>query len=302
MEWLRASRLFVNVVQSGSLSAAARQFGLSPASASRLIAGLEENVGGRLLNRTSRKLTLTEAGELYYGKIEQILHEIAEANESVARLQSTPRGTLRVHSRMLVGNQHIVPALPGFLARYSDIKVDLMMSNHAVDLVEQNIDVDIRIGKLADSSLIARKLANAERFICASPAYLERTPPIASPSDLSQHNCLTYRLHLGRTIWRFLDAAGTLTEVPVTGNFQSDNGQSLHAAAVAGVGIAMLPDWSIREELASGALKQLLPDHRTSHVEFENGVYAVFQHSRYVLSKVRVFVDYLAGYFKCRLG
>ena len=162
MEWLRSMRLFVGVVQNGSLSAAGRQHGLSPASVSRHISALEESVGGRLLNRTSRKLTLTEAGEIYFHKVEHILQQILEANESVAQLQSVPRGTLRVHSRMLVGHQYIVPALPEFMKQYPDITVDLLLSNHAVDLVEQNIDVDIRIGKLVDSSLIARKLA-AER-------------------------------------------------------------------------------------------------------------------------------------------
>ena len=150
MEWLRSIRLFVGVVQNGSLSAAGRQHGLSPASVSRHISALEESVGGRLLNRTSRKLTLTEAGEIYFQKVEHILQQILEANESVAQLQSVPRGTLRVHSRMLVGHQYIVPALPDFMKQYPDITVDLLLSNHAVDLVENNIDVDIRIGKLVE--------------------------------------------------------------------------------------------------------------------------------------------------------
>jgi DNA-binding transcriptional LysR family regulator len=302
MEWLRAAQLFVNVVQLGSLSAAARQSGLSPASVSRIIHALEEDVGGRLLNRTSRKLNLTEAGDAYYGQVEQILHQIAEANESVARLQSTPRGTLRVHSRMLVGNQYIAPALPGFIARYPEIKVDLLLSNYTVDLVDQNIDVDIRIGKLDDSSLIVRKLASAERVICAAPGYLERHGPIVSPWDLRSHNCLTYRLHLGRTTWRFIDQAGTLIEVPVLGSLQSDNGQALITAANAGLGVAMMQEWSICEELESGALVRLLPEYRASHIEFDNGIYAVFQHGQQMPSKVRVFVDYIVAYLKERLG
>jgi DNA-binding transcriptional LysR family regulator len=295
-------RLFVSVVQSGSLSSAGRQLGLSPASVSRHINSLEESLGVRLLNRTSRKLTLTEAGEIYYRQAEQILHQITAANESVAQLQTAPRGTLRVHSRMLVGHQYIVPALPDFLAQYPEIKIDLLMSNFPVDLVERNIDIDVRIGKMLDSSLVARKLVSSERLICAAPVYLKGRPAIESPADLAGHNCLTYRLNMGRNVWRFVGADNTLTEVPVAGSFQSDNGQALRLAARAGVGVALMPDWSIRDDLASGRLKHLLPDYRATHMEFENGVYAVYQKSRHMSAKVRVFIDFLAALFKTQLG
>lgn len=302
MELLRAMRLFVSVVQSGSLSSAGRQLGLSPASVSRHMNSLEESLGVRLLNRTSRKLTLTEAGEIYYRQAEQILHQITEANESVAQLQSVPRGTLRVHSRMLVGHQYIVPALPGFIAQYPEIKIDLMLSNFPIDLVERNIDVDVRIGKMLDSSLVARKLASSERLVCAAPAYLERHPEIVRPADLAAHNCLTYRLNMGRNIWRFVGPDNTLTEVPVMGNFQSDNGQALLVATQAGVGVALMPDWSIRDDLASGRLRRIFPDYRVTHVEFENGIYAVYQKSRHMSAKVRLFIDFLAALFKAKLG
>jgi DNA-binding transcriptional LysR family regulator len=286
----------------GSLSAAARQHGLSPASVSRHISALEESVGGRLLNRTSRKLTLTEAGELYFHKVEQILQQILEANDSVAQLQLVPRGTLRVHSRMLVGHQYIVPALPDFMKQYPDITVDLLLSNHAIDLVEQNIDVDIRIGKLVDSSLIARKLVSSERIVCATPKYLERAGPVASPNDLTAHNCLTYRLNLGRTTWKFKEPDGEVIEVPVTGRFQTDNGQAILAATLSDVGIALMPDWSIRDELADGRLKRLFPKHRVSWEAFENGVYAVYQKSRHQSKKVRAFVEFVAALFKQKVG
>ena len=295
-------RLFVSVVQSGSLSSAGRQLGLSPASVSRDMNALEESLGVRLLNRTSRKLTLTEAGEIYFRQAEQILHQIIEANESVAQLQSEPRGILRVHSRMLVGHRYIVPALPGFMADYPQIKIELLMSNFAVDLVERNIDVDIRIGKMLDSALVARKLASSERLVCAAPAYLDRFPSIEHPADLAAHNCLTYRLTVGRDIWRFIGADNALTEVPVTGNFQSDNGQALLAAVQAGVGIGLMPDWSIRDDLANGRLKHLFPDYRATHVDFENGIYAVYQKSRHMSPKVRLFIDFLAALFKTELG
>lgn len=302
MEWLRSMRLFVSVVQNGSLSAAGRQHDLSPASVSRHISALEESVGGRLLNRTSRKLTLTEAGEMYFQKVEHILQQVLEANESVAQLQSVPRGTLRVHSRMLVGHQYIVPALPDFMKQYPDITVDLLLSNHAVDLVENNIDVDIRIGKLVDSSLVARKLAASERIVCATADYLKRGVPLDSPNDLKAHNCLTYRLNLGRTVWRFKEPDGEVIEVPVSGTFQSDNGQALLEATRVGVGIALMPDWSIKDDLAAGRLVRLFPKHRVSWEAFENGVYAVYQKSRHQSKKVRAFVEFVGALFKRQVG
>ena len=301
MEWLRAAELFVNVVQLGSLSAAARRCGVSPATVSRIIRSLEEDVGGRLLNRTSRKLNLTEAGVFYYGRIDQILHQIQEANGSVARLQANPRGTLRVHSRMLVGNQYIAPALPEFMRRFPEISIDLMLSNYAVDMIAQNIDVDIRIGKLEDSALVVRKLASAHRIVCATPSYLETSAPLENPLDLAKHNCLTYRLNLGSPVWRFINQAGKLLEVPITGSLQSDNGSVLLTATVAGMGVALMPDWAVREHLAAGRLVSVLPGYQASHIEFDNGIYAVFQHATQITTKVRVFVDYIAAHFKERL-
>ena len=302
MEWLRSMRLFVSVVQNGSLSSAGRQLGLSPASVSRHISALEENLGSRLLNRTSRKLTVTEAGEIYFRKVEHILQQVTEANDSVAQLQMVPRGTLRVHCRMLVGHQYIVPAVARFLEQYPEIKLDLLLSNHVVDLVEQDIDVDIRIGKLVDSSLVARKLATSERIMCAAPSYLDKHPPLTDPHDLVNHNCLTYRLNLGKATWRVKDQSERLVEVPVSGTLQSDNGQALLCATLAGVGIALMPDWAIRDHLAAGRLKRLFPDCLVSYVEFENGVYAVYQKTRHRSTKVRVFIDFLATLFKQSLN
>ena len=296
MDWLQPMRIFVSVVQNGSLSSASRALGLSPASVSRHISSLEASLGCRLVNRSSRKLTLTEAGELYFSKVERILQQVAEANDSVAQLQTTPRGTLRVHSRMLVGHLIVVPALPAFLAQHPEIKVDLLLSNSTVDLVERNIDIDVRIGKLNDSSLVARRLAAAERALCAAPSYLARNPRVAKPADLDAHNCLTYRINVGQTVWRFIDAAGTMQEVQVGGSLQSDNGLALLSATLAGVGIALMPDWAVREPIADGRLVRLLPEFRVSHIEFDNGVYAVYQRTL-MSAKVRAFIDFLAATF-----
>jgi DNA-binding transcriptional LysR family regulator len=300
MEWFRAMRLFASVVQHGSLSSAARQAGLSAASVSRQIGALETALGCRLVNRTSRVLTLTEAGETYLRHVELVLQRVAEANASVAELQSVPRGTLRVHSRMLVGQQYLVPALPTFLARYPETSVDLLLSNDVVNLVERNIDVDIRIGKLEDSALMFRKLTTSERLVCAAPAYIERADPIAAPADLARHNCLTYNLDPRRTVWRFIDEAQRMLEVQVNGNLRSDNGPALLEATRAGLGVALMPDWSIRDDLATGRLVRLFPRHRVSYTEFDNGVYAVYQRSRHMTAKMRVFIAFMEELFRRR--
>jgi DNA-binding transcriptional LysR family regulator len=302
MDTLRAMRVVQAVVQTGSLSSAARQLGLSAPSVTRQIQALEEQLGARLFHRTSRHLTLTEAGELYHRHVEQILAQIEEAHADVANLQAVPRGTLRVHARVLVGLLHIAPALPRFLTANPELRVDLQLSNQIVDPVERQVDVDIRIGALADSSLIARRLATTERIVCAAPSYLAQRPAPLVPADLARHDCLTYRLNMGRPVWRFLDAAGALVEVPVSGSMQTDSGPALLEATRGGLGIALMPDWSVLEELRDGRLVRLFRDYRVSHMEFENGIYAVYPDSRRMPTKLRVFLDFLSDWFRRRVG
>ncbi len=291
-------RIFVMVVQNGSLSSAGRVIGMSPASISRYINALEDSIGSRLLNRSSRKLTLTEAGQIYFKYTERVLHDLDEARGLISEIQGSPRGTLRVHSRLLVGTQKIVPALPEFMRRYPDIKIDLMMSNSVIDLIEQNIDIDIRIGELPDSTLIARKLLGSERVLCASPAYLQTAPPLTVPSELARHRCLTYRLNLGSAEWSFTGSGGVVTLVEVNGSFQTDFGPTLRELALAGAGIALMPLWSVSEDIKSGNLLPLLKDYRVNIGQFDYAVYAVYQQTRYMSSKVRIFIDFLSEVFR----
>jgi DNA-binding transcriptional LysR family regulator len=302
LEWVQTLRSFVNAVQLGSLSGAGRMLGCSPASVSRHITSLEDQLGTQLLKRSSRNLALTEAGELYYAQVEQILQQLAEANESISRLHTKPQGVLKVHARMLVGQLFIVPHLPEFLAQYPEISVDLVLSNNIAPVMEQGTDVDIRIGRLEDSSLIARKLLSSERAACATPAYLASHEPIERPQDLKKHNCLTYRINLGTPVWRFLDTHQRIEEVPIKGSFQTDFGFALVEMARAGLGIALLPDWSVHDDLKSGRLVRLFPDYKVSHIEFENGVYAVFPRSRQTSVKLRLFIDFLAAIFRRELS
>lgn len=302
MEWVQAIRSFTAAVQEGSLSSAGRLLGLSPASISRHIASLETRLQAQLLKRSSRSLALTEAGEIYYSQVEQVLQQLEEANRSVTQLQAKPQGGLRIHSRMLVGELMIVPNLPEFLARYPDITVDLMLSNNIASVMDQGTDVDIRIGRLEDSSLIARKLVSSERVVCAAPAYLDRHPPIAGPADLRHHNCLAYRTNLGTPVWRFKDADERVEEVQIKGNLRTDFGYALVQMTRAGLGIALLPDWSVHRDLADGRLIRLLPGYKVSHIEFDNGVYAVFPASRQTSTKLRMFIDFMAEIFKRELS
>ncbi|MEO1987245.1 MAG: LysR family transcriptional regulator [Martelella sp.] len=295
---LREMELFVSVVQNGSFSAAGRQIGLSPASVSRHINGLEDKLNARLLNRTSRKLSLSDTGVHFYERATAILEDVRTMSMEVSEEHRSLSGVLRVHCRILVGETHIAPALLGFSRLYPDIQVHLTLSNETVDLVEQNIDVDIRIGQLADSSLIARKLTSAERILCASPDYLEGKPEIRTPHDLLDHNCLAYRTNLGDVVWRFLDCGGNLTEVPVDGSLLTNSGPALKIAAISGLGLALMPEWSIANELRDGRLVRLLPEQRISFASFVNGVYAVYSPSRHLPVKARVFIDYLAEVFR----
>jgi DNA-binding transcriptional LysR family regulator len=298
LDWITTLRSFVTAVQQGSLSAAGRLLGYSAASVSRHIASIEEELGTQLLKRSSRKLALTEIGEVYYGQVERVLRDLAEANDVVDQLQTRPTGVLKVHSRMLVGQLVILPHLPDFMAANPEVTIDFMMSNFAAPLMDHDVDVDIRIGKLEDSSLLVRKLITSRRIICAAPHYLASRPPIRTPRDLTAHNCMTYRITLGTPIWRFMNADNEIEEVPVQGNFRTEFGYGLFDLARAGMGVAMLPDWSVRRQLSEGTLVQLLPGYQVTHNEFEDGVYAVYPASRQMSIKLRLFITFLVDLFR----
>lgn len=295
MNWLHAVKVFREVAHQGSLSAASRQLGMSPATVSRHISALEHELRATLFQRSSRQMSLTEAGRTYKTLIEPIVSQIEEAGLAVEGLQSKPRGTLHVHSRMMVGQQYLVPLLPKFLDLYPEVDVDLTMSNFEIDIVEQGLDLDIRIGRLSDSSLHARKIATSRRVVVASPAFLERYGDrLREPQDLANVSCLTYRLRQGSIIWRFSRGAEEV-EVPVSGRLQSDNGMSLLAAVISGIGVALMSDWAVREALSDGRLLPLFVDYRASHSDYENGIYAVFEKREFLPQKTRVFIDFLTS-------
>ena len=241
MDNVKAMRLFLTVVQTGSLSGAGRQSGFSPASVSRQITALEDDLGVRLLNRTSRRLSLTEAGQVYLEHAERLLHDIDELRDAVSQMAVKPRGTLRIQSRISLGTQHVAPLIPTFLALYPDLKIDLWLTDNDLDLTEHGIDLAIRTGNLSDSTLIGRRLASSPRVICASPEYWAEHGKPATPEALMDHNCLTYRFEFGTAaaLWQFRIDKGQSINIQVAGNFQTNNGEALRVATLSGLGVAV---------------------------------------------------------------
>ncbi len=292
MRRLQAMELFVSAVREGSFSAAGRRAGLSPAAVSRQVAALEASLGTQLLNRTSRSLALTEAGREYLARLEPILQDIAAAEAAAAALQATPRGTLRLHSRTMFGMRVVAPLIPDFQARYPELRVELRLAEHPARLTEDDVDIDLRIGMPPDGQLIQRLLLRSERVLVASPGYLARQAPVRAPRDLQIQDCLTYWVGRDDATWRFL-ARGELQELPIAARFTSNNGEVLRQLALAGHGIALLDDYTVRDELAAGRLVRLLPDWQVTNSGFEPGIYAVFRQASLLPAKTRAFLDFM---------
>jgi DNA-binding transcriptional LysR family regulator len=294
---MAASRLddmltFVRVVDASSFTAAAHRLGISKSVVSRRMSELENRLGTRLLNRTTRRLSLTEVGQAFYQRSVQILAEVDEAERAAASLSAAPRGVLRVNAPMSFGILHLGPAIASFLERYPDVEVDLDLNDRIVDLVEEGYDVAVRVGKLRDSTLVARRLAPARRVVCGSPAYLAQHGRPRVPDDLTRHNCLVYtNAPLGEQ-WLF-PVDGVAHAVRVAGTMRSSNGDVLREAAIAGVGLVLLPTFIISDALARGALERVLPNYEPPGV----AVAAVYPQSRHVSPKVRAFIDFLAARF-----
>lgn len=299
MDTLKSMELFVAAVQKGSLSAAGRHYGMAPASVSRYVTALEDRVGARLLNRTSRSLSLTEAGETFYKSAASIIEQVSDAEAQVEHLGKSASGTLRVHSRIFVGSQFIVPFVPEFLRRYPDIKLVLTLSNDDINLAEANVDLDVRLGKLIDSDLLFTKLGESERVVVGAPSYLSSSPPLTSPGDLSHHNCLIYSKHVGNSVWSFIDVSGVRSDVGISGRYITDYGPSLKSLVLEGLGLALLPEWSVYEDVSAGRLMRLFKDHRVSHIgyDFDNGIYCVWQRDRHRTEKTRLFIEFLKSCF-----
>ncbi|HEY6966416.1 MAG TPA: LysR family transcriptional regulator [Burkholderiales bacterium] len=284
--------VFAKVVATGSLSAAARDLGVSTAVVSRRLAALEARLGVRLVNRTTRRLALTDEGASYHEACARILGEIEDADAAAAAKRVEPQGLLKVALPASFGHKHIAPLVPPFAARYPKIQLAFSLSDRTVNVIEEGYDLAIRIGELEDSSLAARKLAPNRRVVCASPEYLTRHPEPRTPEDLQHHNCLTTNdLQMN---WEYKGPDGKRGAVRVSGRFACDNWEVLREWAMAGLGVALKSTWDVRRQLGDGALVPLLPDYDFGT---DVAIYAVYPHRRYLPAKTRVFIDYLAESF-----
>ncbi len=292
MENLSAMIVFARVVEAKSFSTAARQLGMSKSTVSKHVSRLEDRLGARLLNRTTRRLSPTEVGLAFYERCVRIATAVEEAEAAAMRLQSSPRGTLKVNAPMSFAVLHLAPAIPEFVARHPELRLDMTLNDRVVDLIDEGFDLAVRIGELPDSSLIARRLTANRRVVCAAPAYLARHGAPRVPAELGAHNCLGYTLGASPTEWRFLGPGGAHT-VRVSGNFQANNGDALRLAALEGLGVVTLPTFIAGDDLRSGALRAVLADYALP----ESAVYAVYPHTRHLSAKVRAFVDFLVERF-----
>jgi DNA-binding transcriptional LysR family regulator len=294
MDRLQAMSAFVRVVEHGSFARAAERLDLSTSAVSRHVAELEAHLGARLLNRTTRRLSLTESGQSFYERCVQLLADLEEAEAAASASTAQPHGTIRVSCAANFALLHMAPAIGAFLDRYPKIRLDISLSDRLVDLVEEGYDLAIRIGNLGESNLVARKLGVTRLMVVGAPAYLKKHGRPRVPEDLAAHNCFTYEYLRVRGQWPFVDEQGRERWVRVGGSLHSNNGELLARAAVKGIGLAYEPDFIVGADVRAGRLIPVL----TEHTRREAGIYAVYPSRRHLSAKVRVFVDFLAERFR----
>ncbi|MBN9260425.1 MAG: LysR family transcriptional regulator [Hyphomicrobium sp.] len=291
MDKLEAMNAFAKVVALGSYAEAGRALGLTRSAVSKAVMELEQLLGARLLDRTTRRVNPTEAGLSYYERCLDILSRIEETELQVSRLHDEPKGLLRVNAPMSFGTLYLGEAIAAFMAAYPDLNVELTLNDRFIDPVEEGVDVTIRIAALADSSLIARKIARTRRVVVASPAYLAAHGTPATPEDLTNHRWLGYAPGMSLQRWSYEKADGTSGSVALKCALSSNNGHILRNAALAGQGITELPTFLVGCDIAARALTVALPTHSRS----ELGIYALYTPNRYLAAKTRVFIDFLVA-------
>jgi DNA-binding transcriptional LysR family regulator len=290
---LSVLQTFIEVVKQGSFAAVARERNVDPSSVSRAIAGLEEELGIRLLQRTTRQLSLTEAGMTYFQRIEPLIEEMQQAIDVASDMSGQPKGTLRITASVSFGLKCIVPLLPNFRSIYPDLTVDLILTDTNVDLFTEHIDLAIRLGLLADSTLIAQQLMQTYYCVCASPQYLTQWGHPKHPSDIEKHNCLLFPLAGFRSKWRFRDIKQQESEVLVQGHTVISNAIALQQCAIASMGLALLPTWLIEDNLRDGTLVNVFPSYVVTATEFNTAAWLVYPSRTYIPLKVRVFMNFL---------
>jgi DNA-binding transcriptional LysR family regulator len=286
---------FIKVVEAGSFSAAARDQS-STSTVVRQVKSLEDELGVRLLNRSTRRLSLTDAGRRFYDRVTPISQELKKAKSEVISLEEDVKGLLRACLRVTAGTTVVVPALPKFLSQYPELELDISLTDERRDLIANNIDVAMWLGELPDSGLVARRLSRSGRIVCGSPAYFERHGIPRKPQDLGHHNCLMFTAPSYGNRWSF-SREGQIEVVEVRGSVRSDNGMVLLSSGLASLGVIIVHKWMVRDLLAQGRLITVLREYTVNPRPGDADLYAVFPSSRNLSRKVRVFVDFLVEAF-----
>jgi DNA-binding transcriptional LysR family regulator len=285
---------FVQVVDHGGFTEAAKILGLSPSAVSKLLSRLEDRLGVRLLHRTTRRVSLTAEGRVYAEQAREILADIDAVEASVGGAAAEPRGLLRVNVAHGFGMTQIVPLIPDFLARYPKVQVRLTFADHLVDLVGEGDDIGIRLGELRDDALIARRLGEHRRIICAAPSYLRRYGTPRTPEELAHHNCLLFDGPEGLNEWPFRRSDGSIERLPMQGNFRSNNGDAIFRLLLGGVGLCYAADFGIKQSIEEGTLVPVLTEYTA---DILRPIHAVYPARKHLAAKVRAFADYLVERF-----
>jgi DNA-binding transcriptional LysR family regulator len=284
---------FVSVVEAGSFVRASESLGLTKAATSRYVADLEARLGVRLLNRTTRRLSLTSEGQIFFDRAKEVLSLLEEAEGEITRRNGQASGLLRINAPVTFGLLHLAPIWGAFKTLYPNLQIELNLSDRVIDLVEEGVDVAIRIAELQNSSLISRRLTTTRMILCASPEYLRKRPAPSRPQDLKQHDIVAYSYFAGKDEWSFVGPQG-LETVKTSPNFKTNSGDTCKALALASQGIILQPSFLVYEELKQGKLIEIMPSYRS----IELGVYALYPSKKHIAAKVVVLIDFLIEHFK----
>ncbi len=295
---MESLRLLVDVGHRLSFAAVAKDRGIDPSSVSRAIGLMEEELGVRLFQRTTRRMSLTEGGAVFLRRLSAILDQFDEAREEARAVSAAPSGTLRMTASVAFGERVVMPLVPAFRAAYPGVRLELVLSDANVDLVAEGIDLAVRLGPGVSGDVVSAKFLDTRYRVCAAPQYLARAAKLQHPEGLENHRCVLFTLPGFRSAWRFRDQRGQITKVPVAGDLAVSSALSLRSAVVAGAGPGLLADWLIDDDLAAGHLVDLFPGYEVTATTFDTAAWFVYPSRAYLPRKVRVMIDFLRAEVK----
>lgn len=298
MDKLTSMNVFIRVAKSESFSNAAKDLGISRAMVTKHVMELENKLGTRLFNRTTRNLSLTEVGSFYLERAQQVLQDVDDMETTISHLQSEPRGVLKIGAPPVIAVTHIAPALAEFLKTHQDLSVELTLKSSQTDLIDEGLDIAIYLGAVEDTSLIARKLGSSPSVVCGAPSYFEKYGIPKTPEELEQHSCLVNWAVSPRNMWHFTSATGEHKIIKVSGQMQANAADPIKVAAVNGLGLIMLPKYIVGKHIAKGSLQVVLDNYTNPPLE----IYAVYPHRKYLSAKVSVFLDFLQNWLQHKVG